>query len=100
MFDDPQKELKRLEEQLLQCRTDDDAFEQFYQEILKEFGPGTEQKKPRTAAFGGKAGAYKDAPRAVAAKKKEKGVRGLIILICLELLGIAGVALWWLQRLL
>ena len=32
--------------------------------------------------------------------KKEKGIRGLVILICFELLGIAAVALWWLLRLL
>ena len=34
MFDDPQKELKRLEEQLLQLENKDDEFERFYQDIF------------------------------------------------------------------
>ena len=100
MFDNPQKELKQLEEQLLKNEMDDDAFERFYHEIYEEFGSDQEQEVPRAVAPKAKTGAYKDVPRAVAPKKKEKGVRGLVILICLELLGIAGVILWWLQRLL
>ena len=100
MFDDPQKELKQLEEQLLGNEKDDDAFEQFYREIYEDFGPDLEQEAPRAVAPKSKTGAYKDAPRAVAPKKKQKGVRGLVILICLELLGIAGVVLWWIQRIL
>ena len=100
MFDDPQKELKQLEEQLLQNEMDDDAFERFYHEILEEFGSGSEQEAPRAVAPKARTGAYKDTPRAVAPKKKQKGVRGLVILICLELLGIAGVVLWWMLRLL
>ena len=100
MFDNPQKELKQLEEQLLQNEMDDDAFERFYHDILEEFGPGSEQEAPGAVAPKAKTGAYKDTPRAVAPKKKEKGVRDLVLLICVELLGIAGVVLWWLQRLL
>ena len=99
MFDDPQKELKQLEEQLLENEMEEDAFEQFYHEIFEEFGPGNEED-PRAVAPKSKTGAYKDTPRAVAPKKKKKGVRGLVLLICVELLGIACVALWWLQRLL
>ena len=100
MFDNPQKELKQLEEQLLKNEMDDDAFERFYREIYEEFGTDREQEAPRAVAPKTKNGAYKDVPRAVAPRKKEKGVRGLVFLICLELLGIAGVILWWLQRLL
>jgi hypothetical protein len=96
MFDDPQKELKRLEEQLL--KTEDDDFEQFYQKIFEEFGPVEEQEQP-AAVQKKKTSTYADIPRAVAPKKKGKGVRGLLILICLECLGIAGVILWWVLRL-
>lgn len=95
MFDDPQKELKRLEEQLL--KTEEDDFEQFYQKIYEEFGPVEEPEQP--APMPKKASAYADAPRAVAPKKKDKSVRRLLILICLECLGIAGVILWWVLRL-
>ena len=38
MFDDPKKELKRLEEQLLAAEMHDDEFERFYDEIYAEFG--------------------------------------------------------------
>ena len=100
MFDDPQKELKRLEEQLLKDEMNDDEFERFYHEIFEEFGAGEERERPRAVASNAKSGAYKDTPRAVAPKKKRKGVRGLLIFICLELLGIAAVVLWWVQRLL
>ena len=98
MFDDPQKELKRLEEQLLKTETDDD-FEQFYQDIFEEFGSGEEESAPRAVAPKKNANTYADAPRAVAPKKK-KGVKGLVITICLELIGIAAVVLWWAARLL
>ena len=43
MFDDPQKELKRLEEELLKLTEKDEKFERFYQEIFDEYGP-TEEK--------------------------------------------------------
>ena len=98
MFDDPQKELKRLEEQLLKTETDDD-FEQFYQDIFEEFGSGEEESAPRAVAPKKNANTYADAPRAVAPKKK-KGVKGLVITICLELIGIAAVVLWWAAQLL
>ena len=32
--------------------------------------------------------------------KKEKGIRGLVILACAECLGIVGVVLWWVLRIL
>ena len=102
MFDDPQKELKRLEEELLKNEMDDETFEQFYHDIVEEFGPGEEEEAPvaRAVAPKKKTNAYADAPRAVALPKKQKGVRGLVITICLELIGIAAVALWWITRLL
>ena len=100
MFDDPQKELKRLEEELLKLTDKDEKFERFYQEIYEEYGPTEEEaeapapkpvKKPKRT--------YADAPRAVAPKKK-KSVKGLVILVCVELAGIFGIVGYWLMRLL
>ena len=102
MFDDPQKELKRLEEQLLKDGMDDEEFEQFYHDIYEEFGPVEEEEpaNPKPAAAPrAKPSTYADTPRAVAPKKK-KGYRGLMITICLECLGIAAVILWWILRIL
>ena len=102
MFDDPQKELKKLEERLLQTEEDND-FEQFYREIFEEFGPGEEQDMPSRSQSVSpqkkKPSAYADAPRAVAPKKKDKGIRNLLLIILLECLGILGVLLWWILRL-
>ena len=39
MFDDPNKELKRLEDQLLRSEMTDEEFERFYDELYDEFGP-------------------------------------------------------------
>ena len=108
MFDDPQKEMKKLEEQLLKKEMDDSEFEQFYREIYEEFGPAEEEAPVvrnhanhyGNAAPKAKASTYADAPRAVAPKKKEKGIRGLLITICLECVGIAAIVLWWILRIL
>jgi hypothetical protein len=98
MFDDPQKELKRLEEELLKSSAEDEEFERFYQDIFDEFGP-TEDERTPVAPVKKRRSTYADAPRAVAPKKK-KSIKGLVITICLELAGIAAVALWWLLRIL
>lgn len=113
MFDDPKKELKRLEEQLLKAEMTDDDFEKFYSEIYKEFGPAssnedlskdvpvhknsnpsgrTQTSRPRND--------YADAKRALAPKKKAKGIRGLVITACLESAGIIAIVLWWVLRIL
>ena len=107
MFDDPQKELKRLEEELLKNETADDEFERFYHEIYEEFGPVEEEEQPvrnYSNHYGNgtgkaKVSTYADIPRAVA-PKKSKGIRGLLITICLECVGIAAVVLWWILRIL
>ena len=89
MFDNPKKELKRLEEELLKNGPEEETFESFYQDVYDEFGP-TEKSKiqwhNRT---------YGDTPRAVAPKEKRR-IRGLVIFICLELVVIAGIVAWWL----
>lgn len=99
MFDDPQKELKRLEEQLLKQEMNDEEFERFYRDIYEEFGPVEEEQpvaapvKPRPKST------YADTPRAVAPKKK-KGIRGLVITVCLESVGIIAIVMWWVLRIL
>ena len=97
MFDDPQKELKKLEEQLLTLENKDEEFERFYREIYEEFGPATEEK-PVAAPVKKKQSTYADAPRAVAPKKK-KSVKGLVITVCLESVGIMALAAYWIMRL-
>lgn len=109
MFDDPKKELERLEKELLAARTDDEAFEHFYDEILEEFGPKKTREEedylkdileeiPSLAEEG--PNAYRDHTRPAAAPRKEKSNLPLVLILCLECLGIAGVAAWWLMRLL
>ena len=97
MFDNPQKELKKLEEQLLTLENKDEEFERFYREIYEEFGPATEEK-PAAAPVKKKQSTYADAPRAVAPKKK-KSVKGLVITVCLESVGIIVLAAYWIMRL-
>lgn len=153
MFDDPKKELKRLEDQLLAAEMSDEDFERFYDEIYEEFGDKKPRQtreedlgdllddvpqvrnysngygtKPRAAQSGARTqngaprtqsggtarpqngtprvqtggtarpqnprDAYVDSSRYVPAKKKENN-RPLVILACLECLGIAGVVLYW-----
>lgn len=120
MFDDPNKELKRLEEQLLAAKESDAAFEKFYSEIYKEYGPkrtnenlvrdvpkrSAQASRPaqttrpsqasRPAQSRAAAGTYADHRPA----KKETGIGGLAALVCFECLGIAAVVLWWVVRIL
>ena len=77
----------------------DEEFEAFYQDILKEFGPDSKpRRKTSSTKKTAKANAYSDSKPAKA--KKEKGVKGLVITLCLEMLGIVGVVLWWILRIL
>jgi len=98
MFDDPQKELKRLEEELLQQEQKDEEFERFYHDIFEEFG-AAEEEQPRAVApeTPKKKSAYADTPRAVAPAKKKRNT-GLVITLCLEIVGILGVAGYWLVK--
>ena len=98
MFDNPEKELKRLEEELLKSDCADEDFEHFYRDIFEEFGT-EEPEEPAARPVQKRKSTYADTPRAVAPKKK-KGVGGLIVLICLELLGIGAMVAWWMMRLL
>ena len=101
MFDDPQKELKKLEEELLKQEMNDEEFERFYHDVFEEFGPDEEDDTPAAAKQpekkATKPSTYADTPRAVAPKKK-KGIKGLLITVCLESVGIIALVLWWVLR--
>ena len=101
MFDDPKKELQRLEDELLKFEQKDDDFEKFYQDIFREFG---ESEEPHAVAHEVKSPAttprkmtYADTPRAVAPAKKQSN-KGLVILLCVEIAGILGIAGYWLLK--
>ena len=97
MFDDPKKELQRLEEELLKHDQKDDEFEQFYQDIFREFGEPEEERAvaPEEKKSAPRNMTYTDTPRAVAAAPK-KSNKGLVILACCETLGIVGIVAYWL----
>ena len=50
MFDNPNEELQKLEQQLLAAEEKGDDFESFYQDILSEFGPESQKQAPRQSA--------------------------------------------------
>ena len=133
MFDNPKKELERLEQQLLAAEIDeeDEDFESLYDEIYDEFGAeesyevdeelkrmlnytdvpirnysnnyGQSDRDVAGRAAGFDADEedyYMDTERYVASPKKKKGIRGLLVLACLEAIAIIALAVWWLGRLL
>ena len=98
------KELNELEEKLLSA---DQDFEDFYAQILEEFGekPAKPVESPRQAPEAPvKAApvpnAYADKQPQAVPMKKDHSIRNLIILIIAELMGIAAVVVWWILRLL
>ena len=99
MFDDPKKALQRLEEELLKHDQKDDEFEQFYQDIFREFGEPEEERAvaPEEKKSAPRNMTYTDTPRAVAAAPK-KSNKGLVILLLIEIAGILGVAGYWLMK--
>ena len=99
MFDDPKKELQRLEEELLKHDQKDDEFEQFYQDIFREFGEPEEERAvaPEEKKSAPRNMNYADTPRAVAAAPKKRN-KGLVILLIIEIAGILGVAGYWLMK--
>lgn len=114
MFEDSNKELKFLEEELLALDKKDEEFEAFYAEIFEEYGEKTPSEedflkdllteKPKRTAQAQRSqpaahNAYADQKK-TAPVKKDHSIRNLTIIIILELMGIAGVAAWWLIRLL
>lgn len=107
VFDDPKKELEKLQQQLLE---DEAWFEKELDSALRMIGEDVPKKNPTGTRAG--TPAKKPAPQAPARPKpssktrpatdeprkapKEKGIRGLVILAVLETLGIVGVVAYWL----
>ena len=80
----------------------DEEFERFYAQIYAEFGPqssGENTDLLKDVPVRRIPGPYDEIPEEQA-QPKQKGIAGLLVLICLELLGIAGVAAWWVLNLL
>ncbi len=102
MFDNPNEELKKLEKKLLAVEERDEDFEAFYENILREFGPETSKtaKKTTTRRTAPARPTYADAPRHAAPVRREKGVSGLIVTLCMEFIGIALIIFWWVLRIL
>lgn len=114
MFDDPKKELEQLQEQLLK---DEDWFARELDSAKAMIGDQPTPKKRKTAAAGavhsanaqrkpqtsadpairnfangyGNADSQQEEPKA-----PRKSNKGLIILACLETLGIVAIAAYWL----
>ena len=73
----------------------DAEFEAFYREILREFGPESAAQPRKKPASPKRAPAGKGKTA-----KKEKGLRALAVTLCLECVGIAAIAAWWVVRIL
>lgn len=118
MFDDPKRDLKRMEAELL-AQEDESWLDRELAEARRlldrdyEEEDAPEESEPESAPavrIGTGAAntdrvdvdldAYSDELLDAPPVKKEKGVRGLVILIVLELLGIAGLGAYWLMQLL
>ena len=111
MINDPKKALEQLEAQLQRAEQTDDDFERFYSELYKEFGqkPAKEEhvedlltdvpvrRIPGPYDAPASRSDYADQQRTV---RKDKDIPKLMLLICLECLGIAGIVAWWIFRLL
>ena len=106
MFDDPKKELRALEGQLLAAEErqeaamlDEKEFEALYNEIRAEFAPRNEPPVRNYANGYGRA--YAPGPRpaapapAPAPAPKRKGSKGLGFIIFLEFVALAAVGGFW-----
>ena len=130
MFDDPKKQLKDLEDQLLAAEMTDEEFERFYGDIYEEFGrhkqddwqeqedlladqparivrnyangygKTADRSAPKSQPKPNPRNAYADNGRSVPPQNKETGIKGLVITACLLSLGIVAVVLWWILRIL
>lgn len=113
MFDDPKGDLKRMEQELL-SREDEswldreladarrlleeeepDGDESFFRDFSQDH-PGSVTNNDRVDVD---LDAYSDDLLEAPPVKREKGIRGLLILIVLELLGIASIGVYWLVQL-
>ena len=98
MFDDPKKELKKLEDQLLK---DEEWLDRELAAARALIGdaPVKKTKKPAAAKKPAAQTAKKEGESvrgsAEVQKKAKKSNRGLVILAILETLGIVGVVAYW-----
>ena len=123
MFDDPKKELQRLQEQLLAQEEEsapEEAFPEadFDEELDDIIRLISDEKKPpqvsRETAYRNFANNYGQEPEVEEEeesaalycdeiedepqpKKKEKGIGGLVFLAVLETLGILAITAWWVK---
>ncbi len=120
MFDNPQKQLKQLEDQLLAAEHNkDEKFERLYAELLRDYGPEQEESSDEIV-YRNYANSYgrdvqKPAnPQAAPSQNSapvesytdgrmdpvvpNRSNKALIIIICVELLGIGFLAAWWALR--
>lgn len=121
MFDDPKKELRRMEQELLAAEYEEEPEPDFGDEFELEEGDwlqeakaliGDEEEIPiRNHANGyGTRNYAVDFDRTVyddeemdedkalfAEETKSKGIGGLVVLALLEVLGIVAIVLWWVQ---
>ena len=94
MFDDPKKELDTLEKQLL---ADEDWFQKELDSAKRMIGSDPKTSQRTTAARSAqaaKAPAKRDAAKNAPAPRK-KGVKKLLILLLVEILGILALAAYW-----
>ena len=105
MFENPNKNMEDMEQQLLAAENEAEDFESFFAQIMDEFGDKSaaedketqnDQPEERNEA----APVCQDKQAKAAPVKKDHSIRNLTALIVLELLGIAGVAAWWVMKLL
>ena len=114
MFDDPKKELKTLEGQLLAAEErqeaamlDEKEFESLYNEIRAEFAPRSSEPPVRNFANGYGTNCAPAAPAAPAAEASEpeqapvkKGNKGLGFIVFLEFAALIAVLGFWALQLL
>lgn len=115
MFDDPKKELQRLEKRLLAAE-DEDWLDQQLEEAKAMIGDDRRAGRPAADAniyrnYANNYGAsmtweeddsalYVDEYEEEDYDPREKGIRGLIVLACLETLGIVAIIAYWAAHLL
>ena len=109
MFDDPNKELNRLQEELMAVESDDtlDGLD----DLLKDYEPTNLEECFRKAFKDDEDFKRPDAPKNLtdamsemllsedeevpAPEAKEKGIAGLVVLCALETAAIIGLLAWW-----
>ena len=104
MFKRSNEELRRLEEQLLaveEPEVEEEDFDLLYEELLEEFGPDqVSQPKKKTHKTANSGYTYTDNAEQHRPHKHRRSIRGLLVALCLEALGIMGIMLWWVVRIL